>query len=71
MDETVLHTCCLADQGSPSVMQYIVSVKSSSLLLHSFDIRFLLTVMFHLRFRGLSCKPNSQLVVGVLYHFKN
>ena len=26
---------CLTDQGSPSVMQHIVSVKSSSLLLHS------------------------------------
>ena len=29
----------LADQGSPSVMQYVVSVKSSSLLFHTFDMR--------------------------------
>ena len=28
--------CCLTDQGSPSVMQNIVSVESSSLLLHSY-----------------------------------
>ena len=28
--------CCLTDQGSPSVMQHIVSVESSSLLLHSY-----------------------------------
>ena len=28
--------CCLTDQGSPSVMQHIVSVKSLSLLLHSY-----------------------------------
>ena len=28
--------CCLKDQGSPSVMQHIVSVESSSLLLHSY-----------------------------------
>ena len=28
--------CCLTDQGSPSVMQYIVSVESSSLLRHSY-----------------------------------
>ena len=27
--------CCLADQGSPSVMQHIVFVESLSLLLHS------------------------------------
>ena len=27
--------CCLTDQGSPSVMQHIVSIESSSLLLHS------------------------------------
>ena len=27
--------CCLTDQGSPSAMQHIVSVESSSLLLHS------------------------------------
>ena len=30
------HPCCLTDQGSPSVMQHIVSVESSSLLLHSY-----------------------------------
>ena len=30
--------CRLEDQGSPSVTQYVVSVKSSSLLLHSFDV---------------------------------
>ena len=29
---------CLADQRSPSVTQNVVSVKSSSLLLHSIDI---------------------------------
>ena len=29
--------CCLTDQGSPSVMQHIVSVESSSLLLHSYS----------------------------------
>ena len=28
--------CCLTDQGSPSVMQHIVSVESSSLLFHSY-----------------------------------
>ena len=28
--------CCLTDQGSLSVMQHIVSVESSSLLLHSY-----------------------------------
>ena len=28
--------CCLTDQGSPSVLQHIVSVESSSLLLHSY-----------------------------------
>ena len=28
--------CCLTDQGSPSVIQHIVSVESSSLLLHSY-----------------------------------
>ena len=28
--------CCLADQGSPSVMQHIVSVEFSSSLLHSY-----------------------------------
>ena len=28
--------CCLTDQGSPSVMQHIISVESSSLLLHSY-----------------------------------
>ena len=28
--------CCLTDQGSPSVMQHIVSVESSSLLLNSY-----------------------------------
>ena len=28
--------CCLTDQGSPSVMQHIESVDSSSLLLHSY-----------------------------------
>ena len=28
--------CCLTDQGSPSVMQHIASVESSSLLLHSY-----------------------------------
>ena len=28
--------CCLTDQGSPSVMQHIVSVESLSLLLHSY-----------------------------------
>ena len=27
--------CCLADQESPSVTQHVVSVESSSLLLHS------------------------------------
>ena len=27
--------CCLADQGFPSVTQHVVSVESSSLLLHS------------------------------------
>ena len=30
--------CCLTDQGSPSTMQHIVSVKPSSLLLHSYLI---------------------------------
>ena len=30
-----IQLCCLADQGSPSVMQHLVSVESSSLLLHS------------------------------------
>ena len=29
------------DQGSPSVMQHVVSVESSSLLLHSFEARFM------------------------------
>ena len=33
--------CCLTDQGSPSVMQHIVSVKSSSLLLHSYLTGFI------------------------------
>ena len=28
--------CCLTDQGSPSVMQHIVSAESSSLLPHSY-----------------------------------
>ena len=27
--------CCLTDQGSPSVMQHVVSVEPSSLVLHS------------------------------------
>ena len=31
----LLDGCCLTDQGPPSVMQHIVSVESSSLLLHS------------------------------------
>ena len=30
--------CCLTDRGSPSVMQHIVSVESSSLLLHSIEM---------------------------------
>ena len=29
--------CCLADQGSPSVTQLVVSVESSSLPLHSIN----------------------------------
>ena len=29
--------CCLTDQVSPSVMQQVVSVESSSLLLHNTD----------------------------------
>ena len=29
--------CCVTDQGSPSVMQQIVSVESSSLLIHSIE----------------------------------
>ena len=29
--------CCLTDQGSPSVMQHVISVESSSLLLHSIE----------------------------------
>ena len=33
---SVFQWCCLTDQGSPSVMQHIVSVESSSLLLHSY-----------------------------------
>ena len=32
----VFQLYCLTDQGSPSVMQHIVSVESSSLLLHSY-----------------------------------
>ena len=33
--------CCLTDQGSPSVMQHIVSVESSSLLLYSYLTLFI------------------------------
>ena len=33
--------CCLTNQGSPSVMQHVVSVESSSLLFHSFETRFM------------------------------
>ena len=33
--------CCLTDQGSPSVMQHIVYVESSSLLLHNYLTRFI------------------------------
>ena len=32
--------CCLTEQGSPSVMQHVVSVESSSLLLHSIEKSF-------------------------------
>ena len=32
---------CLTDQGPPSVMQHIVSVESSSLLLHSYLTSFI------------------------------
>ena len=37
---TDFQLCCLADQGSPSVSQHVVSVKSSSLILHSIRLRF-------------------------------
>ena len=35
--------CCLADQGSPSVMHHAVSVESSSLLI----VIYLFTVVIH------------------------
>ena len=34
-DLLLLQLCCLADQGSPSATQPVVSVESSSLFLHS------------------------------------
>ena len=42
--------CCLIDKGSPSVMQHVVSVESSSLLLHSVETVFgvRVSVTFHL-----------------------
>ena len=38
-----------ADQGSPTATQHVISVESSSLLLHSIKIR------------GKSCEPNNKL----------
>ena len=43
----LIQLCCLADQGSPSVMQHVVSVESSSLLLHSIITLYLFSVMIH------------------------
>ena len=36
-----LFNCTPVDQGSPSVIQHVVYVESSSLLLHSFEARFM------------------------------
>ena len=43
----LIQLCCLADQGSPSVMQHVVSVESSSLLLHNIKTLYLFSVMIH------------------------
>ena len=43
----LIQLCCLADQGSPSVMQHVVSVESSSLLLHCIKTLYLFSVMIH------------------------
>ena len=39
--------CCLADQGSPTATQQIVSVESLSLLLHSINVIYVFSVMIH------------------------
>ena len=46
--DDLLLWCCLTDKGSPSVMQHVVSVESSSLLLHSIGgVIHAFTVMIH------------------------
>ena len=73
--QTYFQWGCLAGQGSPPVRRPVVSVESSSLLLHGVEIWFMCLPWWFIdelegyRVRGLSCEPNNQL--NVLYHFRN
>ena len=51
----------LADQGSPSLIQHVVSVKSSSLLNYSIKRDLFVYRDDSLTVRGLTCEPNDQL----------